>query len=1068
MSTLKNKDSYLIKIIQEVFIIIFFAYFIYLCWIFNSRFTHYPDFTGVFDNMWYFYHRLSQGSFPQWNPFFILGRMSIQWNQLPVSLFTPYLLFSEFTLEKYKVITIGGTFLSFLSIYCAGRISGYNKFVALIPVLLFATCGRYLASVVFVGSTTSFFLFPIALAILFTVLNKDKNNSWRHFLPFAILFSFSFLGTKTEDIIYKSSLVLISFSVFGIYQLPDKNKMKKFFLFGLGAITLMLLTNAWQLSFLLNAVFDNPRVSMHTNILKLFDPLFLKWIIKSLIYQAPIVLSIINIVIYFVLKKWKFGILLKKTSTITFVSFTLLELILLGLMYKSEKIGFHLYWLSNNPEYFIKALSFETSAIIVILFSQILLKEISDNRKFLISLIALFAGCYIAQITIFIWYNTPSFIVGRLIFLFIIAGTYSFAIRKKKPWLILTIVIYLLVGETGIYFLNDIIGIPWMSIRANIALIPYLTILILEGVSFLIHILIRFIAILAKKINKQILDSIVQKIVINCVSILCVFISFYSIKTLFIPGDKQNYYGTAFFETTSINDVKKNMKNKNAYEGYAVYEAYTNTKFVQSHYKEQDHFKRIFVGNIIEDWLNAVEYNYKFLPSFSQRLNTVGLYNSDIPKNMAHIFHEIYNTKLTVHPEFGFQQHFVQYKYADIQKRGESINADFGSWVTIKPNIHNNPLYKEILAREDSKTPRVFLSDAIMKFNNYNDEYNYLKNDIAMKGVSLTNILTTSDENFDKIIKNQNNENLVYSIQFKKDEPELIEIEMSSNKEAYFVLLDSYSKGWKAYVDEKETSIYKAYIGTRFINAPAGKHIIRFTYAVPGFQAAYIISIISWIFVFFFIVINFRKSNEENRCIEFEKKDASELFLHSRNTDLLIGGIKIKEGKNMKFKIAFIFAVVGVLLIISVVISRWVIFKQEDPLSREGLLSKAYAVWTMDDGVGDKIKDMKSTHDAISGNTVTIEGHFSNARYFNGKDSYIQTPVNFKGWKAISISFWVKPERKDGNELSVILDNGHDAKNNFAIQSADFSGKKWVWHCNGRDILLNLTLNEWNHVVVVC
>ena len=142
----------------------------------------------------------------------------------------------------------------------------------------------------------------------------------------------------------------------------------------------------------------------------------------------------------------------------------------------------------------------------------------------------------------------------------------------------------------------------------------------------------------------------------------------------------------------------------------------------------------------------------------------------------------------------------------------------------------------------------------------------------------------------------------------------------------------------------------------------------------------------------------------------------------------------------MKFKIAFIFAVVGVLLIISVVISRWVIFKQEDPLSREGLLSKAYAVWTMDDGVGDKIKDMKSTHDAISGNTVTIEGHFSNARYFNGKDSYIQTPVNFKGWKAISISFWVKPERKDGNELSVILDNGHDAKNNFAIQSVVKSG----------------------------
>ena len=51
---------------------------------------------------------------------------------------------------------------------------------------------------------------------------------------------------------------------------------------------------------------------------------------------------------------------------------------------------------------------------------------------------------------------------------------------------------------------------------------------------------------------------------------------------------------------------------------------------------------------------------------------------------------------------------------------------------------------------------------------------------------------------------------------------------------------------------------------------------------------------------------------------------------------------------------------------------------------------------------------------------------------------------------------WVRPERRDGDGLSVKLDNGHDEKNNFGIQSAGSSGEEWVWRCNDMDIFLNL------------
>lgn len=130
-------------------------------------------------------------------------------------------------------------------------------------------------------------------------------------------------------------------------------------------------------------------------------------------------------------------------------------------------------------------------------------------------------------------------------------------------------------------------------------------------------------------------------------------------------------------------------------------------------------------------------------------------------------------------------------------------------------------------------------------------------------------------------------------------------------------------------------------------------------------------------------------------------------------------------------------------------------------------LTDAYVIWNMDDEELNRIDDAKGRFHATAFGTGIASGHSEKSRYFNGKDSYIKTPVSFKGWKDVTISLWVKPERKEGNELSVILDNGHDAKTNFAIQSTDNSGTKWVWHCNGIDITFRLPLNKWTQVVVV-
>ena len=160
--------------------------------------------------------------------------------------------------------------------------------------------------------------------------------------------------------------------------------------------------------------------------------------------------------------------------------------------------------------------------------------------------------------------------------------------------------------------------------------------------------------------------------------------------------------------------------------------------------------------------------------------------------------------------------------------------------------------------------------------------------------------------------------------------------------------------------------------------------------------------------------------------------------------------------------------VTGTLIIVSSLLVAWSISKN---YIYPGVvpLESPFAAWNMDAGTVNEIADSQKRYPAISFNAGIVEGQSGKARYLNGKDSFIQTMVNLQGWKGVTISFWVKPERKDGDDLSVILDNGHDAKNNFAIQSADINNPnsgRWVFHCNGSDISLTIPLDQWTYVVI--
>jgi hypothetical protein len=75
--------------------------------------------------------------------------------------------------------------------------------------------------------------------------------------------------------------------------------------------------------------------------------------------------------------------------------------------------------------------------------------------------------------------------------------------------------------------------------------------------------------------------------------------------------------------------------------------------------------------------------------------------------------------------------------------------------------------------------------------------------------------------------------------------PNEINIDVNTDTNKLLFLSDTYYPGWKAYVDEKETEIYRADYTFRAIVVPQGHHLIKFSYDPLSFKIGYIISFLS-------------------------------------------------------------------------------------------------------------------------------------------------------------------------------------------------------------------------------
>ena len=119
----------------------------------------------------------------------------------------------------------------------------------------------------------------------------------------------------------------------------------------------------------------------------------------------------------------------------------------------------------------------------------------------------------------------------------------------------------------------------------------------------------------------------------------------------------------------------------------------------------------------------------------------------------------------------------------------------------------------------------------------FRDEYfdKYFKNskeENILRTVLFINDVKTVDNNF--FNSNDYEENIpednAFNYKILKYNPSDIKIEVRTKNKGFLYFSDGYDDYWNAYVDSKQTTVYRANINFKAVMVPSGPHIIRFLY----------------------------------------------------------------------------------------------------------------------------------------------------------------------------------------------------------------------------------------------
>ncbi|MEM4230354.1 MAG: YfhO family protein [Candidatus Pacearchaeota archaeon] len=148
--------------------------------------------------------------------------------------------------------------------------------------------------------------------------------------------------------------------------------------------------------------------------------------------------------------------------------------------------------------------------------------------------------------------------------------------------------------------------------------------------------------------------------------------------------------------------------------------------------------------------------------------------------------------------------------------------------------------------------PRVFLTSDYKVFNN-NKEFEKI---FFSENLNPSKTILLEEYPAEKITNKKNiDQNLNDNVKIIFYTPKKILLNAESRKKQFLFISDVFYPSWKAFIDSKETKIYRADYAFRAILVPAGKHNVEFRYDPVSFALGLKVSIISLIILIGFSML---------------------------------------------------------------------------------------------------------------------------------------------------------------------------------------------------------------------
>ena len=795
-----------------------------------------PDNVMTFDTWWYAHSRLKHdGMLPQWNPYSGLGRIAVQWNQVPVSIFSPILTFTELTPKLFEVLNFSAIIFSLIGIYLSARLFGYRSYLPLVGALLILP-GFYNPHNHPLPFATFFLFFPAALAMVVRAMEEDNDNYLRWLLPAVLVLSLSFIGIRLENLVHALALLgLVVVCNFGTKRNLRRQKYLYRLVITSSLLMLPVAASAWQIAYLLGATLESGRALQPSKSSTFFNLDSWEWALVHLLRRPELLMVLVNVASLTALYCRIIQSLgtRERSHTVILSSRLRHRMTIAALLmparqfFRNGAAGGQAAVAIIKQFSFVLCVSagarllFERSAragtlfdggdlsfsawsllsVALVAFALVAKGKLPPTIGIRATCIAFFSGMYVAE------YSDNLGLFMRPIFCALIPLGAVAAVLAGRGWIVAALLLFHFFGEVGAIFLYDTLGVAWLSMRAAFVEVPLRIFLVLEGVLLLssgIYARLSHVNARRKPSQHQVLAAVSASMLVLC-----------------FPGHA-TWLPLGGLEKISPDVIDAQVR--------AAHGRSLDARTLPDLERQQRH---------------QVSGMHDFMPAYSQMLNTASVYATEVPILFKRMFSPSFQTAepmpVRTHPEMGYvlRRHVLATRGPSTLHYAVDVAVPFDG---------NDALSLELLAARGSKTSRAFLSFNVSQFQDAAAEVAELRRRIAGGG-TIADAITTSDPTFPLPISTHKVSRLPSSVRFIKDAPEHVVLEVDTPTDGYVALMDMWSSGWRAYVDDRQVPIYRGYVGGRIVAVPTGAHRVEFRYSVPGLRIATIISIGAWVLV---------------------------------------------------------------------------------------------------------------------------------------------------------------------------------------------------------------------------